>query len=154
MKKIVIPAVLAATILVAGMFALMPVQKASTIHSGLTSGTAAVSRDNQVITDIALGANERMIILDNAGIGGVSDVEVTARLPGAGTCTVQTIAQGAGAWVAMALGPFPVAAVGELLVPVHGDQANVEAVSIFGGGTGCALAASSNEYVSLSVVGT
>ncbi len=33
MKKIVIPAILAATVLVAGMFAVMPVQKASTIHT-------------------------------------------------------------------------------------------------------------------------
>jgi hypothetical protein len=33
MKKVVIPTILAATILVAGAFAMMPVQKASTIHS-------------------------------------------------------------------------------------------------------------------------
>lgn len=45
MKKIVIPAILAATILVAGMFAFMPVQKASTVHTSIgvlnvASGTA------------------------------------------------------------------------------------------------------------------
>ena len=38
MNKIVIPAILAATVLVAGVFAMMPVQKASTIHSSLSSG--------------------------------------------------------------------------------------------------------------------
>ena len=37
MKKIVIPAILAATILVAGMFAFMPVQKASTVHTTINA---------------------------------------------------------------------------------------------------------------------
>jgi len=35
MKKVVIPTILAATILVAGMFAMMPVQKAATVHSSI-----------------------------------------------------------------------------------------------------------------------
>jgi len=39
MNKLTIPAILAATVLVAGMFAFMPVQQASTVH--LTLGTAA-----------------------------------------------------------------------------------------------------------------
>lgn len=154
MKKIVIPAVLAATILVAGMFAFMPVQKASTVHTGLSSGVSAITRDNVSIHDVTLAANERLIVIDNAGIGGVSDVEVTARLPAGSTCTVETIASGAGVWVPMVLVPFPVAAGGEASVPGHADQANVEAVSIFGGATGCNLTAGPSDYVSVSTVGT
>ncbi len=40
MKKIAIPAILAATVLVAGMFAVMPVQKASTVHTTILSQIA------------------------------------------------------------------------------------------------------------------
>jgi hypothetical protein len=47
MKKIVIPAVLAATVLVAGMFAFMPVEKAATVHSTiLAQDTFVVESDN------------------------------------------------------------------------------------------------------------
>jgi hypothetical protein len=42
MKKIVIPTILAATILVAGMFAMMPVQKAATVHSAIGSSIATL----------------------------------------------------------------------------------------------------------------
>ena len=37
MNKYVIPAILGAVVLMAGMFAFMPVQKAATVHSGLSS---------------------------------------------------------------------------------------------------------------------
>ena len=35
MKKLVIPAILTATVLIAGMFAFMPVEKASTVHTSI-----------------------------------------------------------------------------------------------------------------------
>ena len=41
MNKILIPTILAATVLIAGIFAFMPVEKASTIH-GLIGGTASI----------------------------------------------------------------------------------------------------------------
>jgi len=54
MSKLIIPAILAATVLVAGIFAFMPVQQASTVHT--TLGTAA---------DIAtVDANVDAILLD------------------------------------------------------------------------------------------
>lgn len=37
MKKILVPAILAAIVLVAGMFAVMPVEKASTVHTSIGS---------------------------------------------------------------------------------------------------------------------
>lgn len=50
-KRIVIPAILAATILVAGMFALMPVDKAGTVHTGIQANTARmVSVDSALST--------------------------------------------------------------------------------------------------------
>ncbi len=46
MNKILIPAILTATVLVAGMFAFTPVQKASTIHTSL-GGSGQVNADDQ-----------------------------------------------------------------------------------------------------------
>lgn len=47
MKNLVIPAILAATVLVAGMFAYMPIEKASTVHSTiLTKQINASSGDD------------------------------------------------------------------------------------------------------------
>ena len=42
MKKLVIPAILAATVLVAGAFAFMPVEKASTVHTTILAGTSQI----------------------------------------------------------------------------------------------------------------
>ena len=45
MNKIVIPTILAATVLVAGMFAMMPVQKASTVHTSITAAVTDLDGD-------------------------------------------------------------------------------------------------------------
>jgi hypothetical protein len=39
MKKIVIPTILTATVLIAGMFAFMPIEKAQTVHTTILAGT-------------------------------------------------------------------------------------------------------------------
>ena len=53
MNKIIIPSILAATILVAGMFAFMPVQKASTVHTTIQSTILqSVAKSD---TDVATG---------------------------------------------------------------------------------------------------
>jgi hypothetical protein len=39
MKKIVIPAILAAIVVIAGMFAMMPVEKASTVHTSINANS-------------------------------------------------------------------------------------------------------------------
>lgn len=44
MKKLVIPSILTATVLIAGMFAFMPIEKASTVHSTITTNSAAQDR--------------------------------------------------------------------------------------------------------------
>jgi hypothetical protein len=46
MNKLIIPAILTATVLVAGMFAFMPIQKASTVHSGLIAKRFIVESDS------------------------------------------------------------------------------------------------------------
>lgn len=42
MKKLAIPAILAATVLIAAMFAIMPVEKASTVHTGIINEALTV----------------------------------------------------------------------------------------------------------------
>ena len=48
MNKLVIPSILAATVLIAGIFAFMPVEKASTVHTGLGTmiGDVQTTADN------------------------------------------------------------------------------------------------------------
>jgi len=55
MKKIVIPAILLATVLVAGMFALMPVEKASTVHTTITADTQANFDDQERLIIATVG---------------------------------------------------------------------------------------------------
>jgi len=43
MNKLTIPAILAATVLVAGMFAFMPVEQASTVHTIIQASTTQIS---------------------------------------------------------------------------------------------------------------
>ncbi len=45
MNKLTIPGILAATVLIAGIFALMPVEKAGTVHTGLGEKLTAIQTD-------------------------------------------------------------------------------------------------------------
>jgi len=53
MNKLTIPAILVATVMVAGIFAFMPVEQASTVH---TSGTITIANDAITAAKIATGA--------------------------------------------------------------------------------------------------
>ena len=64
MNKLTIPAILAATVLVAGMFAFMPVEQASTVH---TSGTLTIAQaDIDTLTGSASGVIVTTAIGDGA----------------------------------------------------------------------------------------
>ena len=53
MNKLAIPSILAATVLIAGIFAFMPVEKASTVHTGINERINAVDTDLTAIhTDL------------------------------------------------------------------------------------------------------
>ena len=75
MNKLTIPAILAATVMVAGMFAFMPVQQASTVH---TTGTMTLGADSitaaRIATD-AIGAAE--IATDAIGAAEIATSAVT-----------------------------------------------------------------------------
>jgi hypothetical protein len=144
MKKIVIPTILAATVLVAGFVAYLPVQKAQTVHTFLAdiitgnveAIVAASVRDNIIVEEANLfNVTDRMVILDNAGIGSTSDVEITWRFGGDADCRIGVIL-GAGGVISASPGPAP---GGGVLAgddgafggnPPHADATNVEAVFI------------------------
>ena len=73
MNKLTIPAILVATVMVAGAFAFMPVQQASTVH---TSGTITVSS-----ATIALVADEmleiREISVTDVDFNGAQSIRIT-----------------------------------------------------------------------------
>ncbi len=84
MNKLVIPTILLATVMVAGMFAFMPVDQASTVHT-----TIQGSQSNQVITLIAQDTATTYLATSNADFtldicfsdnnaGTVDDVQVRA----------------------------------------------------------------------------
>ena len=60
MNKLAIPAILVATVMVAGIFAFMPVQQASTVH---TSGTITTASDADIDTILAAVDTEVAAIL-------------------------------------------------------------------------------------------
>jgi len=68
MSNLIIPAILAATVLVAGLFASMPIEKASTVHTALLAGASGLQR--VTATDQADVANQ----FDG-------DVEITGTAP-------------------------------------------------------------------------
>lgn len=98
MNRLVIPSILAATVLVAGFVAFMPVEKASTVHTTIaanvedtprsitvTTDTDAAEADNEII-DLGTGdAFAGQAILSSAGDGAcaLQDESDTALLTGA-----------------------------------------------------------------------
>jgi len=56
MTKFVIPSILAVTILIAGIFAFMPVEKAATVHTTITAGIDALAPLTVTLTPLASAA--------------------------------------------------------------------------------------------------
>ena len=67
MNKLVIPSILAATVLIAGIFAFMPVERASTVHTGLEAKMEAV--ENAIKGEI----NKNRFFLETVNLGGLTD---------------------------------------------------------------------------------
>ncbi len=67
MNKLTIPSILAATVLIAGIFAFMPVEKASTVHTGLEEKMEAV--EDTIKGEI----NKNRVFLETVNLQGVTD---------------------------------------------------------------------------------
>jgi len=74
MNKLIIPTILTATVLVAGMFAFMPVQQASTVHTTVQANTAQFSI--QTANGNAAGAGETITITCPAASDGCTILDL------------------------------------------------------------------------------
>lgn len=83
MKKIVIPAILTATILIAGMFAFMPVEKASSVHTTIQAGQATVFSQTVAHTTAAAVAEVRDFTLNCTSDCVITSIVVQSTVSGA-----------------------------------------------------------------------
>ena len=68
MNKLTIPSILAATVLIAGIFAFMPVEKASTVHTGLGSQLTTIEDNVAALqADVDILKMELGTVKDNTG---------------------------------------------------------------------------------------
>jgi len=129
MNKVVIPTLLIATVMIAGIFAFMPVNEASTVHTTIFASTRAMI----TITDISLATGDRIVLMDNAGFGGTADVELTWSAPFSdANCKVQTTVDQTGTvnvWDTQ--GNDAAFTDGSI---AHQDVADVQAVALFADG--------------------
>ena len=108
-------------------------------------------RDNLFVTDIELKDGQVIVLLDNAGAGGSSDVEVTWRLDDKKCQLLYTLTD-----VAAGLTLTPFVDGGELGGnPAHQDLTAVEAIALTTQeGKSCNVDKSQGEYIGISTVGS
>jgi len=166
MNKFVIPTILVGIVMIGGIFAFIPVDKATTVHTFIVGqilddvgpqfttivGTVESSvRDNTTVTHIILD-DKRLVLVDNAGIGGTSDVEMTWRFDGT-KCGLNTFTT---TGAAMVLAPFtPSGDDGDFAGnPAHNDETGVDGVVLFSKpGMICVIDPTLGEFVTVSTVG-
>ena len=144
MKKVVIPTILAATILVAGAFAMMPVQKAATIHSTGAGNTnlELTDADHDAADVYTIDcASAATITGINLSVGGtIADEDITLAV--GGEAATAAIALAAGPTViwnnVIGLGAAETATLTGGAQTDNNDESVVVKVSISGGGT-CTL---------------
>lgn len=72
MRKIIIPTILAATVLIAGIFAFMPVQKASTVHTAIIAALSSTAVGAGGITSASIATDA--IGSDELAASGVTEI--------------------------------------------------------------------------------
>ena len=89
LNKLVIPAILAVTVMVAGVFAFMPVEQASTVHASVLadivndiSGSSLILTSSTFTTNFTGTSNERFhyVILESDELFTVKEVEIEVNL--------------------------------------------------------------------------
>ncbi len=140
MKKIAIPAILAATVLVAGMFALMPVQKASTVHTTILSSVKSTTLFSATTLTASTGTSPYLMLYDGAGKVRPATIEVNflSALPtGLAVKVITTAAPTTWTDVTSSVAAFPVSTGLGVTIPVaHIDQTNILALALVSTGTG------------------
>jgi len=82
MNKIIIPTILVATVLIVGIFALIPINPASTVHGTivLTVGGASVTTSDSITVDDVDDDEFHQFVLSSDKPYTVHDIEVTATI--------------------------------------------------------------------------
>lgn len=84
MNKIAIPAILVATVMVAGMFAFMPVEQASTVHvqtiQGISGASATVTANTVTSTNLNNTSEFHWIVLESNEIFTIKEIEVKSTI--------------------------------------------------------------------------
>ncbi len=152
MNKLFIPAILTATVLAAGIFAFMPIEKASTVHTTILGKIISAQTIN--LAGTKLPTNNARVLFDLAGLGGSAKVEVNGALSQTGSTpgSVKVQVLSGGTWNDLfsdsSAGNFPIDAKGD----VHADASGVNAVRI--ANTGNATAAfSDGAMISITING-
>ena len=136
--------VLAVTIMTAGILAFMPLDEASS--AGATRGNPTV-RDTVTIDSITLVDGEAMVLVDNAGIGGTSDVEIVWRFANS-NCEIRKLDSSGLSGPMSDDGAF--VSVDPTLA--HRDATNIDAIILFGITGGCEISADDSRFVTVSTV--
>jgi hypothetical protein len=149
-RRVVIPSVLAVTMLVAGIFAVLPVEKAVTIHETLQ----ASERDSTGIYPdtgtIGIPPGGAIVLVDNAGVGGTSDVEVTWSFSDS-DCQVVALVEGATS-VTNLVDDNALDSVGIGTLVNHKDVANAELVAVVALLDTCAMTGAVGDFITVSTV--
>ena len=129
MNKLTIPSILAATVLIAGIFALMPVERASTVHTGLEAKMEAV--ENAVKGEINknrffletvnlnnLDAGTTVVVADTTPYG-MGQVHIAATLPVAEAGTADICEVGEHPLVGVMAGQAGVTPLDRVLTGAH-----------------------------------
>ncbi|GEM_PF-2473692 len=121
MKKIIIPAVLAATMVIAGTFAFMPIEKASTVHRSVGTSSIFVSLDGVTLTSVTdndvVNPGEFILLHDT------TPVSVSGHVAVVGPCDDDEFAVGILTGEAPALALTVLAPIGALSTFGGGDDA-------------------------------
>lgn len=154
MKKIVIPAILTATVLIAGMFAFMPIEKASTVHTTVLA-QAAKATTVVDLSGVTIGATSYVMLYDGAGTGRTASLEVnlaTLALPAG--LVLERIAPGTGVWSPVAIAAFPISAGSAAVAQGHADTVALALRISNPTGGGIAFGAAPAGSITVSVVGS
>ena len=162
MTKTILLGIPIAVVLIAGLLAFMPIQEASS--AGGTRGNPNV-RDNLVVTGLTTADSTAslvgaIVLLDNAGRGGTSDVEITWTAPFSDTTQCKLVTVGGISSLTSGTDPNGNKILGNDLVfkdvlgynVAHNDVTGTQAillVDIVVGGGGCSLG---SDYISISTV--
>ena len=142
MTKTVILGIAVAAVLVTGLIAFMP--------EAISDPKVSEERDNVNVLHMTLEYPQIMVIVDNAGIGGTSDVEMVWRFDSTKCMLLVATAPAPG------LGLVVVAPDGALGAdPAHADAFGVDAV-VLAAKTGkiCIIDPDMGEFVTVSTVGS